>query len=554
MTGFLRSRHGLAACMSGCRLFALPLALVLVAPADAVAQDAPAAAGGGASGAATAPTSEGGTEASGSAPRGAAAGRRLTITTAIEASETYNETRSSALAERNGVDFVTRVSPSLRLNLQSGRLQGNASWVGSASHHSRDSGVRDSEPKAFQQNLNSNLTAELVEGHVFFDGRAGISQQALSAFDRQSAPDSVAGNANRTEVGSLYLSPSFRSRISDWAKAEFRLVASGTNGRDSIAADSTTLGASVSLASAGRGLGLGWAFSANHQTTDPKASRETVNDRVNASLTWRPDIDWEFSANAGQEDTDVGGLERRRYDNWGLGLRWTPSPRTELSLNSDRRFFGDGWRFVFQHRTPRTVWRYSTTRDVSNGSDPAGVGQPQTAYQLLFAQFASRFPDPVEREQAVRDFLRALGIPAESLVSGGSVNGAISLQERHDLSAAWTGRRASVTVSAFSSDTRVLDTVSAVATDPGRTQLWGWNVALGWRLTPQWSISLLGSRQLVQGNASNPGNELKSVTASLSGQLGPRTTLGLNGRYSVFNSPRDPYRETALGASLGLRF
>jgi uncharacterized protein (PEP-CTERM system associated) len=223
-------------------------------------------------------------------------------------------------------------------------------------------------------------------------------------------------------------------------------------------------------------------------------------------------------------------------------------------LNSDRRFFGDGWRFVFQHRTPRTVWRYSTARDVSNGSDPAGVGQPQTAYQLLFAQFASRFPDPVEREQAVRDFLRALGIPAESLVSGGSVNGAISLQERHDLSAAWTGRRASVTVSAFSSDTRVLDTVSAVATDPGRTQLWGWNVALGWRLTPQWSISLLGSRQLVQGNASNPGNELKSVTASLSGQLGPRTTLGLNGRYSVFNSPRDPYRETALGASLGLRF
>jgi uncharacterized protein (PEP-CTERM system associated) len=485
-----------------------------------------------------------------------AAGRRLTLATGIDLSESVVEQRSSPIAERNGVDAVTRVVPSLRLALRSGRVQASANYSAALSQHSRDEVSRQRVGPAVQQTLDAQLGAELVERHLFLDGRAGIARQQVSAFGRQSAPGSVSENANLTEVATLQIAPSWRSNLGSLAKLDVRLSAAGSNARDSIAGDSTTLGANVALASSNAGRGLTWGLSASHQVVDQRQTRETSSDRVNLSLGWRPDVDWQWSLNAGQESTDIGQIEQRRYDNYGLSMRWSPGPRTELDLAVDRRHFGDGWRVSFQHRTPRTVWRLNSSRDVSSpGSDSgAGGGQTQTAYQLLFAQFATRFPDPVERDVQVREFMRIVGIDPDSLVTGGAANGAITLQQRHDVSAAWTGSRASATFSVFSSDSRVLDNVTPNPADEGRVQTWGWTVNFGWRLTPIWSVSLAGSRQLTAGNASNQGSGLKSVSAALNGRLGPRSTLGINGRYSVFNSPRDPYRETSLGATLGLKF
>jgi uncharacterized protein (PEP-CTERM system associated) len=537
---------------------ALPLLLLNIALlGSAGAQDAPSG-GGDSAGTPAAGGESGAAESAGVTGPGVggprASARRLRVETSLDGGMSAVETRS-APGERNGVDAVLRLTPTLRMNLQSGQAQGNLAYTASWSRHSNEAVARTQVGPAVSQSLDGQFGAELVPGHVFFDGRVGISQRPRSAFGRQSADPADSGDGNRAEVGNLQLSPSFRTSIGGWARAELRLTAAGTNARDSISGDSTTLGANLVLGSAGDAR-FGWSLSAAHQTLDQRQTRETTNDRVNLSVSWRPDVDWLFAINAGQEETDVGAIDRQRYDNWGASLRWTPSPRTELSLAGDRRHFGDGWRASFQHRSPRTIWRLSTSRDTLGGPTDggAGGGQPQTAYQLLFAQFASRTPDPVERDKQVREFLLALGIAPDSLVTGSVVNGSISLQERHEVSAAWTGRRATVTATAFASDTRSIDNVVADPTDEGRVKIWGWSLSMGWKLTPNWSISLLGSRQVTPDNERNAGNDLKSVSIALNGRLGPRSTLGLNGRYSVFNSPRDPYRETALGASLGLRF
>lgn len=493
--------------------------------------------------------------AAGSAgPSRGAAGRRANLQASVEIGETYSEVRGSSNASRNGADWVTRVSPGLRLNWSSGTSQASLAYSLSATHHSNDE-IAGREPgRAVRQSMDARWSDAWWQGRLALDAVATITQQPRSAFERRAAGDSTLADANLVEVGSVRVSPRWRSRIGDWAVAEVSLTAAGTNGRDSTATDSTTFGADARLASPTRGIGLGWALELSHQQVDQRLTRETTSDRAALVANWRPDPDLELRVNGGQERTDVGGLEKRAYDNWGFGLRWTPSRRTDVSLAGERRHFGDGWRVALQHRTPRTVWRLSSSRDTSDGRRPGGSSRPVSAFELLFEQFASRFPDPGEREQQVREFLRLLGIPADALVQSDAATGAISVIERHDVSAAWTGRRTSLTVAAFASDSRTLDRVVANPADVGRVQVWGWNASLGWRLTPDWTVTLLGSRQLTQGNDLNPGSELKSLTATLTGRLWRSATLGLNGRYSVFNSPRDPYRESALGATLGLRF
>jgi uncharacterized protein (PEP-CTERM system associated) len=514
---------------------------------------------------AAAPEADTADESRGPSPVGpfrGAAGRRLSVESGVALSASHSELRGTPGALRDGAEWGARIEPTLNLNLRSAAVQASLAYAMSAQANpsvgergGSNSNAGGGSSRAVQNTLNAQLAARF-DSSWGLDARAAISQQARSAFDRQAAPDSDAAAANRVEVGSLTIAPSFRTPLGDWATVDLRLSAAGTNARDSTAGDSTTLGGDLTFSSRLAGA-FGWSLGLSRQEVDYRASRETTSERAVASLSWRPDVDWDLALRGGRERTDIGGLDLAEYANWGFSLRWTPTPRTELAISEDRRHFGNSWNASAQHRTPRTVWRVASSRGTAGGANAgatAGSAPSTTAYQLMFAQFASRIPDPVERDRAVRDFLLALDIDPNSLVTGGQVNGAITLQQREEASVAWTGRRGRVLLSAFQSESQVLDTVASGTPNPGPTQLWGWNVVLGWQLTPVWSVSLNGSRQVARGNDLNAGNDLKSVSASLSGRLTRQATLSVNGRYSVFNSTRDPYRETSLGASLGVKF
>jgi uncharacterized protein (PEP-CTERM system associated) len=485
----------------------------------------------------------------------AAAGRRLTFVSGLSISAIGVDVRGTTDGRGDGTGVTTRIEPAVRASLRSGRVQGNLDYTLTAQDISGDAVGGNSETRSIQNALNAQLAADFSD-NFRFDAQATVSRQNRSAFGRLATGDSLAAEGNRVEVGSLTFSPSFRLRLGGWAEAQLRLRASGTNARDSIVGDSTIWGGDFVIASPSDRFGLGWSLGASQQTADFRASRETRNERAWARISWRPDIDWELALRGGQERSDVGVLKSQTYNNWGFGVRWTPSARTNFTLDEERRFFGESWTAQFQYRTPRTIWRAASSRSSGNGGESAGSGQALTAYQLLFAQFASRFPDPAERDRQVRDFLRALDIDPDALVAGGAVDGAVTLQQRNDVSVAWNGRRARVLAQAYDSRTRVLDTLgaSAAAAADGRISLWGWSVTMGWQLLPGWSVSLTGGRQVARPNEVRFGTDLKSVSLSLNGQIGRQATLGVNGRYAVFNSAQDPYRETSLGASLGLRF
>lgn len=475
-------------------------------------------------------------------------GRRFSVTPTFTASETYTETDAGPNRNVRDGEFVTRLSPGLRIASRAGRVQGSLDYALNATWYSKSS-----ESKSFDNTLSAAFLAEAIENRFFIDARASISQQTLSPFGRRTADDRTRYNDNRSEVATVSLSPYLVGQLGGFATWQLRYNATLTETSGGTVNDSLTHGPSLVLSSARSGALFGWALSASQQTIDFKGGRETEIERVNAQVFVRPDPDLELSVNGGQERTNVGSAFSRTYDNWGAGLRWTPSPRTTIALRGDERYFGRGHSVLVEHRMRRSVVRYTDSRDATNGADPNGVGQPVTLYQLLFLQFASVQPDPVLRDQLVRDFLRAIGRDPNELVAGGLLGSAVSLQQRRDLSWAWLGVRTTLNLQAFNSSTRILD-------DPNNTgntetiRLWGYSSTLSHRLTPTSSISLTGTRQITKSTGTRPGNDLKSLLLAWSSQVSTRTSVGLSARHSVFDSPTDPYRETALTASVALTF
>ena len=476
-------------------------------------------------------------------------GRSLTLVPTFETSLTYSEIKNGPSgASTDTTDSIVQLRPGLRLSGRSARVTGSLSYGADYVQHSlksADSGLQNS--------LNANLRANIVENWIDVDANATVSQRALTASGQQTVAGSVQTNSNRAEVGTVSVSPHARGSLGGLARYDVSLTAAATNTRKSISGDSSSTGGSVSLNSASDATVFSWGLQATHQRSDFRLGRTTSNDRVSLSLFARPDPEVQLSVRGGQESTDAISTARVKYANSGAGAKWTPNERTLVSVDVEQRFFGRSRRILIEHRLPLSSFRFSSTNDASNSSNPNGVGAPVTLYQLYDTLLLSRFPDPFERDVAVRDLLRSLGQDGNTIVAGGFVSNAVTLQRRDDLAWTYNGKRATFSVQAFRSQTTTLDSTSQQAGRPAVRQQ-GYTSSVSYRLTPTSSTSLSGSRLMTPATASSGNTDLKSLSLAWNDQISRFISTSLSARYSVFNSLISPYRETALTATLALRF
>ena len=234
-------------------------------------------------------------------------------------------------------------------------------------------------------------------------------------------------------------------------------------------------------------------------------------------------------------------------------MTWRPDPRTRVQADTEDRYFGRSYRVLIDHRMASSSIQFSSSRDASNPRDPSGIGQRVSLYDIFFAQFASAYPDPTQREQVVRAFLLAQGLDPDSTVAGGFLNTAVTVQQSHQLTLSYSGLRMAGSVQAFANNSKVIDASGSNAA-PEATRQRGYLASASYRLSPTQSLALTGSRLLTPSTSTRAGTALKSVSLSYGDQVGRRTTVSLGARYSVFNSSIDPYREAALTASLSHRF
>jgi uncharacterized protein (PEP-CTERM system associated) len=455
--------------------------------------------------------------------------------------------------ENNGGADSGRVSPTLTVANRGGRLQGTLIYAGTLTTRR---GATAGDETNVTNSLSADYLLEAVEGVGFVEARARIAQQQLSAADGPASVELVSGG-NRTEVTTVSVSPYLRGNPGGVAESELRLTATQTRGGGDDIGDSRVQSGSLYLRSPrGRAM-LGWGLSGSRERVEfANAAGPTITDRANAELTLQADVDLRLFVRAGQERTDVVGALRSSYDNYGAGFEWTPSPRTTVAMQAERRYFGDAYRVLVEHRLARSALRLSSQRDVANGSESLAQGRALTWYEVYFAQFAAQIPDPVQRDQFVLALIQLQGLNRNAVAGGGVFGiGGISVQRRQDLLWTWNGPRLSMSASGYTADSKRADAGGITPTTRNdNTVQSGYAASAGWRLTPLTSTSLSGSRGMSKDTVTLLYSDLKSLSVGLATQLGPRATGALRASYSVLNGSSDPHRETGLTASLSLRF
>lgn len=446
----------------------------------------------------------------------------------------------------SGADTVLRVTPSLRLDSRSGRVQGTLSYSAQAQAHSQPY-----DGETVEHQLATAWSVAAIERFAFIDLNGTVSQQAVDAYGPASSSGSVGYNANRTTVVTASVSPYLRGVLASAVSYELRHTVQATNGYKSKAADSSNQSTTLQLSSMAGGTLLGWSLQASTQTVDFRVGRETRSDRVLAGLSFFPDPDWTLAVRGGQERTDVADAVQTTYDNWGAGVTWRPSPRTRAQLDVDERFFGRGHRASVEHRLSRSSLRLTSSRDSSSGSTLSNGSA--TLFQLLDRQLAATESDPVRREQLVLAQLRAANADPNARVSFGYISSAINLVESNLLAFAYGGPRLSFGLQGFGTVSRVIDaTATATARVPVRQR--GADLSLGYRLTPVTSVTAVLSTQQTRDTELQRGGTLDAFTWSLTHQFARRTSIGVGGRYAEQRGTTNPYREGQLQASLSVRF
>ncbi|HET6600063.1 MAG TPA: TIGR03016 family PEP-CTERM system-associated outer membrane protein, partial [Burkholderiaceae bacterium] len=295
--------------------------------------------------------------------------------------------------------------------------------------------ARDSAGSRLQHALNAFATAEIVRNRAGVDLAGNISQQSRSPVGVQS-PDTSLNNPNQTSVASLSVSPYLRGRLVGTVDYEARLRYMDTRSNDAPASDYTLSSQSLSVGDPNVGGALGWSTQLSRTVVDYDGGARTEADVLRGVLDWNLTPELVLSAIGGTEANNYVSADKERHSLWGAGVKWRPSPRTDLSAEAQRRFFGNSHSILFTHRTARTVWSFTDVRDASTNTTPL-FGNLGTAYDLFFRQFASIEPNPILRQQLVNNFLLAHGISPTATATAQFLSSAVTLQRMQNLSFAW---------------------------------------------------------------------------------------------------------------------
>jgi uncharacterized protein (PEP-CTERM system associated) len=466
--------------------------------------------------------------------------RSLQVTPVASASLSFSD--NASLAPRNKLSQATTVlAAGVALVSRGDRVRGTLDYSLNLVQRSRGTDTSD-----LQHSLAAAFVAEPVKNSVFIDATASISQQSISAFGLQTA-DSSQLNPNRAEVRSIRLSPYVKSNLAGMIDVEARVAYSRTNTSTSSSRESDSL--VYSLRASGCIGSLQCSFDLSRNITKFGVGRETTLDKANLSVDYIPHYDWRLKLRAGRENNDVLSLRSESTQTVGIGAQWAPSPRTEATADTERRYFGNAHQYSFTYRTPRTIWRVTDVRDATIGRLGGVDSIIIQAYDRLFPELASQYPDPIERDRVVRSILFS---------ETGFRNTSAVLTRRQGASAAWSGLRATALLTVYRSQTSRLDKTVSANDDLSlveKIRQFGFTANLGYRLSPTSRFSFDFNRQnSTASGAEVRGTSLQTVGLSWVEQVWSRSAVSISLRRTNFDSSFQPYIENGVTATINLRF
>jgi uncharacterized protein (PEP-CTERM system associated) len=422
-------------------------------------------------------------------------------------------------------DWVTQVTPGIRIDGRSSRLTANLSYRPTALFYAHNHEAND-----LANNLNAYAQLQAVEKFFFVEAAGYISQSFITPFAAQPG-DILTVTNNRTETRTGSLSPFVRHEGRDLEYELRNRTTWTTTNREELGKARTRqwfghVGAPVRR--------FGWALEFNdteisrYQLPVPRPDDEARLYR--GRLFYEPDPAWRVSASAGSEENNYVLNQMQRSTIYGAGLTWRPSGRTSAELSYERRFFGPSHLARLSHRTRLTAWNLSYSRNTTTYQEEVLRLPPGNTAGLLDAVFTARFPDPEQRRAAVDQFVRTSGTPA--FLSNPLVfyTQRVYLREGLDASFGIVGSRNSLIFTAFASESSSLSADAlGLLLDPSsaalRIRQRGFGAYAEHKLTPFTSVGARAARTLTRGvqpTENNSRNDYLNVT--LSHTVSPKTT------------------------------
>ena len=462
----------------------------------------------------------------------------------------HTVTNNARLNDTKISDQITEVTPGVRWIGNTARVKGFFDYSLTGIHYARERGADH-----LRHQLNANGTVEVVDQRLFVDVAGVVATQPISAFD---APAGVSpANANESQTSSFRISPYLRGRLGSVADYQARYsvqdTRTGTDRRSAV----LTQDALLQVDNRRSGQVLGWSVAAQQQALDYSLGRRIDTSTLRGTLFYAITPQLTVSGIGGAEATNQLSPVRETSNIWGAGGVWMPSERTSLSFEREKRYFGNSHNFALEHRTGRTVWRYTDTQGISNGQG-ADIASQGTWYDVLDQIYAQTIPDPILRDQQVRRDIAGLGAGANLPVFPNFLRSASTVQRMQQLSLALLGRRSILTLAVTRSDNRRVDESMPRLGDDfdmnTRIRQHGWNVLLSHRLSPITSVNAGLVEQRSVGTVSGLQTRMRSFTTGWVTLVAPRTSAGLQLRHIVSDGATNPYSESAIVGTVTHRF
>jgi uncharacterized protein (PEP-CTERM system associated) len=213
-----------------------------------------------------------------------------------------------------------------------------------------------------------------------------------------------------------------------------------------------------------------------------------------------------------------------------------------------------------------TTWRIQGSRDSQTFREQVYGEVPIDTRQLVDAAFSSRITDPVEREQAVDQYLLQTGLPAQLIAPFSFYSNQVYLSNRINASVGLFGRHNALTLSAFARRNEPLTSVdlgTASAVISGAHDIYqrGASIAGTHNFSPLLWSTISASRiysesqQVVQSQARLESTQ-DVFRLTVTRRLSPKTFVLAGARRVTFDSnvPSNSYTERAVFATITHRF
>jgi uncharacterized protein (PEP-CTERM system associated) len=264
-----------------------------------------------------------------------------------------------------------------------------------------------------------------------------------------------------------------------------------------------------------------------------------------------------LTAQAGYDYYKRGNiLPASRGSSWSAGFDWTPSPRTRLAAAGGQRFYGETYLLDFKHRTRLTAWSASYNQSVTTTRSEFFIPATTTTAGYLDTLFSSRFPDPVERQKVVNEFIARTGLPASLDSPVNFFTTQLFLSKRWQASTGYLGVRNVLIANVFGENREGLAGELVLPNAPNATKQTGTSLVWNWRIGPRTTWNLNGSYSRIETPFTGQIDHLTYVGAGLTRQFQPKIsgTLGYRRQQNDSNQTESNYTENAGFASIQMRF